>query len=132
MKRHSKVRGFTLLELVAVLGILAILLTIAVPRFQAVRKTAERTAHNANVRLLKNAGMLYLTDHPDATEDITAEVAAYLEGGKMPKPAKSCKEDAFTVSVIDDDIVVNPGEITVSDNSTGEGKPVQEESPGNE
>lgn len=61
MKRHSK--GFTLVELVVVIAILGILVAIAVPRMGGSRKTAAINAHNANVRELQSAAMMYIADH---------------------------------------------------------------------
>jgi len=60
MKKHSK--GFTLIELIVVIAILGILVAIAVPKMGGSRKTAAINAHNANVRELQSAAMMYIAD----------------------------------------------------------------------
>ncbi len=57
-----KRKGFTLIELVVVIAILAILLAIAIPAYTGYRERAEEQAQAANVRMLENAAMLYLSE----------------------------------------------------------------------
>ena len=120
MKLKKRQRGFTLIELVIVIAIIAILISIAAMKYSTANLAAEAAAHNSNVKVLKSAGILYLIDHPDEKDTISVEkLAPYLEGGKMPKPAKhlSGAKD-FTVTATDDgDVVVEPGIIKVSGNS---------------
>lgn len=66
LKKNNK--GFTLVELIAVLGILAIIGAIAVPKFTATRKNAAITAHNANVKTLMNAASLYYVESGIGTQ----------------------------------------------------------------
>ena len=60
-------KGFTMVELVAVLAILGIIGAIAVPRFAATRKNAALKAHDANVRILENAAKMYYTETGNTT-----------------------------------------------------------------
>ncbi|NLM43587.1 MAG: prepilin-type N-terminal cleavage/methylation domain-containing protein [Clostridiales bacterium] len=52
-------KGFTLVELVAVIAILGILAGIAVPKFIDSRVTAERSAVEANLKTIESAITLY-------------------------------------------------------------------------
>jgi type IV pilus assembly protein PilA len=65
-KRRNK--GFTLIELVVVIAILGILVAIAVPRLGGSRKTAAINAHNANVRTLESAAMMYIADNGNVAD----------------------------------------------------------------
>lgn len=66
LKKNNK--GFTLVELIAVLAILGIIGAIAVPRFAATRKNAAIKAHEANVRILKNAASVYYVENGSEAE----------------------------------------------------------------
>ncbi|MDU5527002.1 MAG: prepilin-type N-terminal cleavage/methylation domain-containing protein [Finegoldia magna] len=59
----NKKKGFTLLELLVVLAILAILIAIAVPVYKGQKEKAAITAHNANVRVLETALESYRQDN---------------------------------------------------------------------
>lgn len=62
-KLRKNNKGFTLVELIAVIAILGIIAAIAVPRFSASREKAAISAHNANVRTLMNAANLYFIEN---------------------------------------------------------------------
>lgn len=111
----KKKNAFTLIELVIVIAILALLIAIAIPRYQKSNLSAQAAAHNANVRMLKNAGILYLTDNPsqEKTSLGQAELGPYLEGEAMPSPAKSLGVDAFTVTAQGGNVSVSPGQVEV-------------------
>ncbi|MHC5100005.1 magnesium chelatase subunit ChlI family protein [Peptoniphilus genitalis] len=78
MKNKKKNKGFTLIELVIVIAIIAILISIAAMKYSSTNLAAEAAAHNANVKVLKSAGILYRIDiHLEVPEvnykDISSE-----------------------------------------------------------
>ena len=117
MKNKKKNKGFTLIELVIVIAIIAILISIAAMKYSSTNLAAEAAAHNANVKVLKSAGILYLIDHPENKGTIDIEsLKPYLEGGKIPKPVKHLKVEKFTITSTEDgDVTVSPGPIKVQD-----------------
>ena len=118
MKNKKKSKGFTLIELVIVIAIIAILISIAAMKYSSTNLAAEAAAHNANVKVLKSAGILYLIDHPENQGTIDIEnLKPYLEGGKIPKPAKHFNDakDFSITSKEDGDVEVTPGPLKVQD-----------------
>ncbi|HHV39449.1 MAG TPA: type II secretion system protein [Tepidimicrobium sp.] len=117
-KKLRKNQGFTLIELVVVIAILAILVAIAIPKLEASRKNAAVTAHNANVRTIESAANMYIADGrelPITAGDGKIEgdnhvLADYLqEAPKVPKGIES-NETYYKIEISEDGkITVNPG-----------------------
>ncbi len=119
----KKKKGFTLIELIIVIAILALLIAIAIPRYQRSNLSAQATAHNANVRVIKNAAILYSMDKPTEGTIKLDDLKPYLESGEVPKPAKALGENAsFTVKAQDGNIIVEPGMVKVSGDTLVEDK----------
>ncbi len=73
--------GFTLVELLIVVAIIAILAAIAIPQFSKYKKRAYVATMNADIKNAYTAAQAYLTDWPNATVDSLAKL---LEGGYTP------------------------------------------------
>ena len=56
-------KGFTLVELLAVIVILAIILAIAVPGIGAIIKNAQTSSYNSQMEMIKKVAHLYVTQH---------------------------------------------------------------------
>lgn len=116
MKKKSR-KGFTLIELIIVIAIIALLAAIAIPKYKVSKEKAAITAHNANISMLKTAASLKLNESsssdgviewPDEKEDYKN----YLDKWpKVPKGLKDIKADKYTVTINpkDSSIIINPG-----------------------
>ena len=62
MKKFFNRKGFSIIELMAVVLIIGILVALAAPIYADVRQVARENAHDANVRVLTGAANIYLMD----------------------------------------------------------------------
>lgn len=63
MKKISKRKGFTLVELVVVMAIIGVLVLLAVPRFISMIDGARSSTTQSNHRTLVSAYAMWLTEH---------------------------------------------------------------------
>lgn len=115
LKRKDNQKGFTLVELIIVMAILAILAAIAVPRFGASLDKAEKQAHNANVMMLEKAAELYVLNGEEipAGGDITQSLKSGYIVEVPAVPHDSTKEYTVVVEEVPGDIT-NQVKVTVT------------------
>lgn len=129
MKNFEKKKGFTFVEIIISIAIVAILIAVAIPAYKAIKTSAERTAHNANVDQISSVALLYFTDFPDDPDVTSDELYAqgYLKS-KVTVPSSIPAGDGNTsriYTVTHDDqgvITVSPGKVEAkksSETSTG-------------
>jgi type IV pilus assembly protein PilA len=71
-KRRDEEGGFTLIELMVVVLIIAILLAIAIPTFLGARQRAQDRAAQSNLRNAFTTEKVYYTDNQAYTDDVSA------------------------------------------------------------
>lgn len=126
-KMKRKVKGFTLVELVICIAIIAILVSIAIPQYNKARLSAIAATHNSNVQSIKSAAIL--TRMEDEKADINQDsVKKNIEGGELPKINKAI-EDATgksTWSIREEkesgNIIIEPGLVKFEGNKITEVK----------
>jgi len=78
MKRLPRTRGFTLVELLVVIGIIALLISILLPSLNKARETANRVKCASNLRQIGQAILLY------SNENKGVYPRTYYSGGPTP------------------------------------------------
>src|SRR5437763_3428265 len=64
-RRHLTVGGFTLVELLVVIGIIALLISILLPTLNKARESAKRAACLSNLRQVQQAIAIYANQYKD-------------------------------------------------------------------
>lgn len=114
MKNFEKKKGFTFVEIIISIAIVAILIAVAIPAYKAIKTSAERTAHNANVDQISSVALLYFTDFPK--EDKVTSDQLFSEGYlkskvTVPSSIPVTSENASRIYTVTHD---DKGVITVS------------------
>ena len=82
-------KGFTLIELMVVIVIIAILAAVALPNFMGATEKARESAVRSAMKTIQTALEMYATDHsgtyPDDTEATFTGILQYLPGNTFPK-----------------------------------------------
>jgi len=81
--RHEK--GFTLIELMVVIVIIAILAAVALPNFMGATEKARESAVRSAVKTIQTAIEMYATEHSGTYTSDLNEYTAYLPGNAFPK-----------------------------------------------
>jgi len=71
-------KGFTLVEIMIVVAIIALLAAIAIPNLLSAKRTANTAAAKANVRALSTAAEVYATGHNGAYPANSTAIAPYI------------------------------------------------------
>ena len=84
-KHHRNTGGFTLVEIMIVVAIIALLAAIAVPNFMRARKRAQATRYLQDLRLIDSAIDLYAIERNKAGGAPVAwsDVQLYLKSGSV-------------------------------------------------
>jgi len=116
-KLHSKRQGFTLVEIMIVVAIIALLAAIAVPNFLRARQRSQATAILEEVKLLEGAKEQWAVEtnqKGDADVDFTA-LKKYLKPGSRLAEASTAEDilgNAMTLGKVNDHIKLNASTIS--------------------
>lgn len=84
MKKTNSKKGFTLVELVIVIAVIAILSAILVPTFSSVIGNANKTKEKAD---LKAAITTYIAEHADKSDLVDCNDYVFVKGTAVPDTA---------------------------------------------
>lgn len=85
--KGDKQRGFTLIELIIVMAILALLAVLTVPKFAGVLKDKDKDIDNANLKMLQTAVELYAVDKGEYPESLDKLEGEYFD--EIPEEQQS-------------------------------------------
>ena len=116
--KNNKKKGFTLIELVVVIAIMAILALIMVPNLTAYINKAEVSKIQANLKNVHTAAEIVEQAEPESVTD--ADKTAYLAKVKEYSNV-DVATDGYTIVATDDDLIkvsITVGEVTHSFDGT--------------
>jgi len=110
-------KGFTLIELIVVLAVLAIIMAIAVPRFLGVQEEAKKDADSSTAAMIGKAAELYKVTTPTDTSITLSDLTT--SGKYMDSNTKFqyYKNTSGTPAVADVEITVTDTATTVKGKS---------------
>ena len=93
--KKSRKGGFTLVELMVVVAVIAILAAIAMPQFLSAADRARTAKETADIQIIKNATQLYMinknVDTPPTVENLYKE-------GYLTEHVKTAKDKEYTIT----------------------------------
>lgn len=114
MKRSKKKKAFTFVEIIISIAIVAILIAVAIPAYKAIKMSAERTAHNANVDQISSVALLYFNDNPgvDNVTSTKLHELGYLKNDVKVPSSISSKDSIYHVTIDSNGfIIVSPDKV---------------------
>lgn len=95
-QEKGKQKGFTLVELMVVVAIIAILAAVAMPQFMSAGEKARTAKIKADTATISNAAQLYMVDK---STDTVPTVAQLYQAGYLAEEVKTPKGTNYTVSL---------------------------------
>ncbi len=93
IRSHTNAKGFTLVELLIVVSIIAILAAIAVPQFSSYRKRGYVSMLNSDVKNAFTIAEAYFTENPRV---VLNNCAAIINAGYAPSAGTVCTASGFS------------------------------------
>ena len=91
----SRKGGFTLVELMVVVAVIAILAAIAMPQFLSAADRARNAKETADIQIIKNATQLYMIDK---NVDTPPTVENLYKEGYLTEHVKTAKDKEYTIT----------------------------------
>jgi type IV pilus assembly protein PilA len=98
LKTHRKKKGFTLIELIIVLAVMAVISTIAVPNVIALRDNSKKKADKQSCEVIKRTVMSLVADDTiksRTTITVTPNSTTGIISGQLTESEKTALQDAL-------------------------------------
>lgn len=93
--KKSRKGGFTLVELMVVVAVIAILAAIAMPQFLSAADRARNAKETTDIQIIKNATQLYMIDK---NVDTPPTVENLYKEGYLTEHVKTAKDKEYTIT----------------------------------
>ena len=93
--KKSRKGGFTLVELMVVVAVIAILAAIAMPQFLSAADRARNAKETADIQIIKNATQLYMIDK---NVDTPPTVENLYKEGYLTEHVKTAKDKEYSIT----------------------------------
>ena len=93
--KKSRKGGYTLVELMVVVAVIAILAAIAMPQFLSAADRARNAKETADIQIIKNATQLYMIDK---NVDTPPTVENLYKEGYLTEHVKTAKDKEYTIT----------------------------------
>lgn len=93
--KKSRKGGFTLVELMVVVAVIAILAAIAMPQFLSAADRSRNAKETADIQIIKNATQLYMIDK---NVDTPPTVENLYKEGYLTEHVKTAKDKEYTIT----------------------------------
>lgn len=93
--KKSRKGGFTLVELMVVVAVIAILAAIAMPQFLSAADRTRNAKETADIQIIKNATQLYMIDK---NVDTPPTVENLYKEGYLTEHVKTAKDKEYTIT----------------------------------
>ena len=93
--KKSRKGGFTLVELMVVVAVIAILAAIAMPQFLSAADRARNAKETADIQIIKNATQLYMIDK---NVDTPPTVENLYKEGYLTEHVMTAKDKEYTIT----------------------------------
>ena len=93
--KKSRKGGFTLVELMVVVAVIAILAAIAMPQFLSAADRARNAKETADIQIIKNATQLYMIDK---NVDTPPTVENLYKEGYLTEHVKTAKDKEYAIT----------------------------------
>ncbi len=115
-RKSSSQRGFTLVELMVVVAVIAILAAVAMPQFLSAADKAKSAKEVADMQIIKNATQLYMIDK---NVDVPTTVENLYKEGYLTEYVKTPKGNDYIITY--EQVSGNAGKTVVVKSDTKNG-----------
>jgi prepilin-type N-terminal cleavage/methylation domain-containing protein len=98
--RVSRRAGFTLIEIMIVVAIIALLAAVAIPNLAKARKSAQRTACINNLKTIEGAKSIWALNNKKGDADVPTDADMFGPGAEIEKKPACPGNGTYTIGAV--------------------------------